>query len=129
MNIEKSFFSFFRFYVLDNNKITVIARKLTFFRKYRYFNSLSNATHPIQIHKAVREKLRFEKKSEKNLNLKYIWNLWINPFAQRTISIGVRNLPLQKISKRLSQFNSMQLQKKKKSLFFINYFFSSKNNE
>ena len=35
----------------------MIARKLTFLRKYRYFNSLSNATHPIQIHRAVLEKL------------------------------------------------------------------------
>ena len=32
------------------------------FIKYRYFDSLSNATHPIQIHRAVPEKLRFEKK-------------------------------------------------------------------
>ena len=32
---------------------------------FRYFNSLSNATHPIQIHIAVLEKLRFEKKANK----------------------------------------------------------------
>ena len=46
------------------------------------------------------------KKSEKNFNLKYPWNLWINPCAQRTVSIGVYNLLLQKFSKRLSQFYS-----------------------
>ena len=45
----------------------MIARKVIFFRKYRYFNSLSNATHPIQIHRVVLEKLQFGKKSEKNL--------------------------------------------------------------
>ena len=39
-----------------------LARKLLFFRKYRNFNSFSNATHPIQIHKTVLEKLRFKKK-------------------------------------------------------------------
>ena len=61
------FFSFFRFYVLVNNKITVIARKLISFRKYRYFNSRSNAIHPIQVHKAVLEKLRFDKKEKKIL--------------------------------------------------------------
>ena len=38
-----------------------------FFRKYRYLNSLSNATNPIQIHRAVIEKLRFEKKVKKIL--------------------------------------------------------------
>ena len=43
------FFSFFRFYVFVNNEITVIARKVIFVRKYRYFNSLSNEIHPIQI--------------------------------------------------------------------------------
>ena len=31
-----------------------------------YFNALSNATYPIQIHRAVPEKLRFEKKKKKN---------------------------------------------------------------
>ena len=38
-----------------------------FFRKYRYFNYLLNATHPIQIHGAVLEKLRFEKKDKQIL--------------------------------------------------------------
>ena len=38
-----------------------------FFRKSRYFNSLSNAIHPIQIHRAVLKKLRFEKKVKKIL--------------------------------------------------------------
>ena len=32
-----------------------------------YFKSLSNATHPIQIHKTVLEKLRFEKKVKRIL--------------------------------------------------------------
>ena len=32
-----------------------------------YFNSLSNATHLIQIHRAVLEKLRFEKKVKRIL--------------------------------------------------------------
>ena len=55
---------FIHFQVLHfvNKKRTVIARKLIICRKYRYFNSLLNATNPIQIHKAVLEKLRFEKK-------------------------------------------------------------------
>ena len=45
----------------------MIARKLFFLRKYRYFNSLSNVTHPIQMHRAVLEELRFEKKVKKTL--------------------------------------------------------------
>ena len=72
LDVQDALFSFFRFYVFVNNKITVIARKVIFFRKCRYFNSLSNATHTIQIHRAVLEKLQFEKKSEKNFNLKYL---------------------------------------------------------
>ena len=34
------------------------------------------------------------KKSEKNFNIKYLRNLWINPFAQRTHPISIQNLPL-----------------------------------
>ena len=64
---ENSFFSFFNVYVFINKKRTVIARKIIFFRKYRYLNSLSNGTYPIQIHRAVLEKLRFEKKVKKIL--------------------------------------------------------------
>ena len=45
----------------------MIVKKLFFFGKYRYFNCLSNATYPIQIHRAVLEKLRFEKKVKKIL--------------------------------------------------------------
>ena len=48
-------------HVFVNNKRTVIARKLIFCQ-YRYFNSLSDATHPFQIHRAVLEKLQFLKK-------------------------------------------------------------------
>ena len=40
---------------------------MTFLRKYRYFNSLLNATYPIQIHRAVLEIFRFEKKDKKIL--------------------------------------------------------------
>ena len=36
-----------------------------FFRKYRYFHFLSNAIHPILLHRAVVEKLRIEKKVKK----------------------------------------------------------------
>ena len=58
------FFHFFRFYDFVNNKRTVIAGN--FFRKYRYFNTLLElATHPNQIHRAVLERLRFEKKVKK----------------------------------------------------------------
>ena len=45
----------------------MIARDIFFFGKYWFFNSLSNATHTIQIHRAVLEKLRFEKKVKKTL--------------------------------------------------------------
>ena len=115
------FFLFFNFYVFVNNKTTVIARRLIFSRKYRQFNSLSNAIHPIQIHKAVLEKLQFKKKSEKNFNLR---NLRINPFAQRTHPIRIQNLPIERISKWLIQF--IQLSNDiKNHFFFINYFASS----
>ena len=57
-----SFFSFFNVYVFINNKRTVIATKIILFRKYRYLNSLWNATNPIQIHRAIFKKLRFEKR-------------------------------------------------------------------
>ena len=63
----KLIFSFFYVYVFINNKRTVDSQKNNFFRKYRYLNSLSNATHPIQIHRAVFEKLRFAKKVKKIL--------------------------------------------------------------
>ena len=76
-----------------------------FFRKYRYFNSLSNAIHPIQIHISVLEKLRFEYKVKKILTSN-IWNLWTNHFVQRTRSRTMQNLPLEGILKRLSQFYS-----------------------
>ena len=65
----KLIFSFFIDYVSVNNKWTVIARKVIIFRKYRYFNSLSNATYPILTHRAVLEKLPFEKKVTKILTL------------------------------------------------------------
>ena len=68
------------------------------------------------------------KKRLKNFNLKYLWNWWINPFAQRTVSIGILNLPLQRISKRLSQFYSSYATTKKIT-FFYKLFFFSKNNE
>ena len=122
MDVQNSFFSFFGIYVFVNNKITVITRKVFFLRKYRHFNSLSNATHPIHIRRAVLEKLQFEKKSEKNFNLKYLWNLWINPLAQRIVSIGVQNIPLQKNSKQLSQFYSSYATTKKIT-FFYKFFF------
>ena len=67
LDIRNSFFSFFNVYVFINNKRTIIARDIFFFRKYRYLNSLSNATHPIQIHRTVLEKLPFEKKLKKTL--------------------------------------------------------------
>ena len=43
----------------------MITRNFFVFRKYRYVNSLLNATYPVQIYKAVLEKLRFEKKVKK----------------------------------------------------------------
>ena len=58
LDIQNSFFWFFNVYVFVNNKWTLIARKLIFFRKYRYFNSLSNATHPIQISRLYLKKNR-----------------------------------------------------------------------
>ena len=72
----------------------------------------------------------FKKKWKKNNNLKYLWNLWINPFSQRILSIGlaigIQNLPLQTISERLSQFYSSYATTQKKITFFINYFFLQK---
>ena len=105
MDVQYLLYSFFRFYVFVNEKRTVIARKLIFFRKYRYFNSLSNATHSIQIHRAVLEKLRFEKKVKKILTSN-IWNLWTNHFAQRTWPRTIQYLPPQGILKRWRQFYS-----------------------
>ena len=70
MNWQRFFIHFAGFFVSVNKKITVIAR--TVIRKYRYFKSLSNATHPIKRHRAVLEKLQFEKKVKKNSNLKYL---------------------------------------------------------
>ena len=64
----------------------LVAQYTIFFRKCRYFNSLSNATYPIQIHRAVLENLQFEKKSEKNFNLKYLRNLWITYLQKITFS-------------------------------------------
>ena len=61
LDIPNLFISFFNVYVFINNKRTVIARIIIFLRKYRYLNSLSNATHLIQIHTAIFEKLWFEK--------------------------------------------------------------------
>ena len=60
------FFHFSMFYVFVNNKRIVIAKKV-FFGKYRFLCALSNATYPIQIHRAVLEKLRFENKVKKTL--------------------------------------------------------------
>ena len=57
----------FRLYGFVNKERTVIAPKLIFFRIYKYFNSLLKAIHPIQIHRAVLDKLRFEKKVKKIL--------------------------------------------------------------
>ena len=42
-------------------------QRFFFFRKYRYFNSIPNATHPIQIYRAILKKSRFEKKVKKIL--------------------------------------------------------------
>ena len=61
LDVQNSFFSFFRFDVFVNNNKTVIARILFLENIGKYFNSLSNATHPTQIHRAVLEKLRFKK--------------------------------------------------------------------
>ena len=58
------------------------------------------------IHRAVLEKLRFKKKGYKNFNLKYLWNLWTNHFAQRTRLRAIQNLPPPGILKRLRQFYS-----------------------
>ena len=55
-------------------------------------------------YRAVLEKLRFEEKVKKILNLKYLWNLWTNHFVQRTLPRTIQNLPLQEILRRLSQF-------------------------
>ena len=96
------------------------------FRKYRYFNSLLNATHPIQIHRAVLEKLRFEKRI-KNFNLKYLWNLWTNHFAQRTRPRTIKNLALQRILKRLNQFYSRNRWTYKTRFFNFLIFFSKTN--
>ena len=65
--VENTKLIFFIFQFFVNNKRTVIARKLIPFRKYREFNSLSNAIHPVQIHRAILEKLRFTKKVKKIL--------------------------------------------------------------
>ena len=103
----------------------MIARKLFFFGKYKYFNSLSNATHPIQIHKAVLEKLRFEKKVKKILtsNISEIYGSILLPKELSRLVYKIYRY--KKISKRLSQFYSNYVTTKK-SLFFINYFFSPK---
>ena len=106
----------------------MIARKLIFFRKYRYFNSLSTATYPILIHRTVIKKLRFEKKTLKNFNLKYLWNLWTNHFAQRSRPRTIKNLPLQRILKRLSEFY-FRNRSTYKTNFFHFFIFSSKTNQ
>ena len=46
----KTDFIHFSGFTFFNKKWTVIARKLIFFRKCRYFNGLSNTADPIQIH-------------------------------------------------------------------------------
>ena len=79
MNWQR-FFSFFNVDVFVNNKRTMIAGKIIFFRKYRYLNSLLNATHPIKIHRAVLNKLQFEKKNLKEISKRlsqfYSHNRW-----------------------------------------------------
>ena len=69
LHIQNSFFFFFHFSMFTFFIITENPRKV-FFRKYRYLNSLSNAIHPIQIRRAVFEKLRFEIKVKKILTSK-----------------------------------------------------------
>ena len=54
------------------------------------------------IYRAVLEILRFKKKRLLNFNLK----LWTNHFAFRTRPRAIQHLPLQRISKRLSQLYS-----------------------
>ena len=68
----------------------------------------------------------FKKKLKKNVNLKYLRNLWINPFAQRTHLISIQNLPSERISKRLIQCYS-SYRTIYKVTFFYKLFFFSKN--
>ena len=125
LDVQNSFFSFFRFYVFVNNKRTVIGQ--IFFRKYRYFNSLSNAIHPIQIHRVVLEKLRFEK-SEKNFNLKYEISLKFmdqsfcpkNRLDQYTKSTPTKNF------KAIKPILLQLCNDKKKITFFYKFFFLQK---
>ena len=78
---SKRIFAFFNVYVFLSNKRTVITKKIIFIRKYRYLNSLSNATHPSQITIAVFEKLRFDKDVKKILtsNISEIYRPMIYP--------------------------------------------------
>ena len=54
----------------------MIARQFFLFRKYRYFNSLSDATHPIRIHTAVLEKLSIPNQFYK-VWLKTLLEIWL----------------------------------------------------
>ena len=47
--------------------------------------------------------ITIEKKGYKNFNLKYLWNLWTNHFAQRSRPRAIQNLPPQGILKGLRQ--------------------------
>ena len=64
------------------------------------------------------------KKGQKIFNLKYLRNLWINHFAQRTRLRTIKNLPLQRIWKRLSEFYSRTLVEHTKIIYFsfFNFF-------
>ena len=61
------------------------------------------------------------RKGKKNFNLKYLWNSWANHFAQRTRPINIKNLPLQTIWKRLSEFYSRNRWTYKTNFSFFNF--------
>ena len=61
LHIQNSLFFFFYFSMFTFFIITENPRNF-FFRKYSYYNYISNATHSLRIHRAVLEKLRFDKR-------------------------------------------------------------------
>ena len=69
------------------------------------------------------------KKRLKNFNLKYLRNLLTNRFVQRTRSRTMQNLPLEGISKRLSQFYSRNRSTYKTHVFHFSIFFSKNNQQ
>ena len=102
--------------------------KENYFVKYEnlkyQISSKRNRTNFLKIHKRIiyityniayklgtkpsirSQEITIWQKRWKNFNLKYFWNLWTNHFSQRTQQKTIQNLPLKKISKRLSQFYS-----------------------